>query len=150
MSETNAILLFKVTDAATAARIQFYLDENTRPDYADEVPADEKPLFEAMEFAEVPIKIEQPNDSTIYAWFEFIEPEDVIGIFRAFDALEGEIERHAYFADDEEYRVYLQYLNGELKPIYTIEDDKGIDDTLWSMDWDKKALDWIIENKQKI
>jgi len=145
MSETNAILRFKTSTEKATDRILFYLDEDTRPDFADEVPANESALCEAMEFADTPIQIEKTSETIIYAWFEFIELDEIEKMLLVFDCIEGILGRHVYFADDEEYRAYFEYRNNMLKPIYTIEDDTKIDQKLWEMDWNEKSLEWVID-----
>ncbi len=144
MSETNAILRFKTSTVEAANRIQFYLDEDTRPDFAEEIPASEVALFEAMEFADAPIQIDKPCETLIYAWYEFIELEEIEKILRAFECIEGVLAQYVYFADDEEYRAYFVYRNNTLKSIYTIEDDVDTDKKLWQMDWNETAMEWVI------
>jgi hypothetical protein len=147
MSETYAILTFITERPETLERIRVYLNEDTRPDFEDEVPISEAVLFKVMEFADTPQEIVQSNDHQLYSWYEFIEEDDIATIFKAFDELDHSIRRYGFFADDEEYKVYFKYADGKLTRIYTIEDDEDVDDKLWEMEWNEKALDWIIEHK---
>ncbi len=144
MSETNAILRFKTSTEKATDRILFYLGEDTRPGFAEEVSASEVALFEAMEFADTPIQIDRPSETLIYVWYEFIELEEIEKMLKAFDCIEGVLVRYVYFADDEEYRAYFEYRNNTLNSIYTIEDDVDTDKKLWQMDWDETALEWVI------
>lgn len=148
MSETHAILSFKEKDKESIKRIRLYLDETTRPSFEEEIPESEHTIFKAIEFAESPVEIQQQGNQ-LTAWFEFIDEDDILNMFNAFECLPGIGERYAFLADDEEYKTYLRYENGELKTVYTIEDDEVIDEKLWSLDWDEKALDWIIKNNLK-
>jgi hypothetical protein len=145
MSETSAIFRFRASSVETSKRILLYLNGDTRPDFDDEVPESEKSLFEVMEFAAIPLRLKQGDDHTVFAWFEFIQLEEVNTILKSFDAIPGIENRHAYFADDEEFRAYFEFSDNRLKLLYEIEQENDIDEILWSMDWDESALDWIIQ-----
>ena len=147
MSETHAILAFITEKPELLERIKVYLNEDTRPAFEDEAPAIEAELFKAMEFAESPEAIESAAGDRLFAWYEFIEEEGILDIFKALDHLDSAIERYAFFADDEEYKAYFRYSEDRLKGIYCIDEDEAIDERLWDMDWDENALAWIIENK---
>ena len=147
MSETNAILRFKTASVEASKRILLFLDGDTRPDFDDEVAESEKSLFEAMEFAAIPLQLEQADDHTIYAWLELIQLEEAESILRAFGAIAGIEACHAYFADDEEFRAYFEFSDNRLKLLYEIEQDTDIDKKLWEMNWDEFALEWVIQQR---
>jgi len=130
MSETYANIRFTSDLPEAFKRIHFYLDGDTRPDFEDEVPNEEKAVFEAMEFAEVPFQIEQRSENTLDAYFlSWFKPDGA----------------YLYFADDEEYKIYKQYHEGRFIDLYHYMDDEDLDEKLWGLDWDQRAFDIIVE-----
>ncbi len=144
MSESIAILRFKANTTESIERIKLYLNQVTRPVFSNEVPAQEACLFEAMEFVTGSVRITDYDKNTMYAWFEFVELDEIERIFKACDKINGIQSLYAYYADDEECRLYLTYCDAKLIPIYSIWDDEILDKKLWEMDWDEKALEMII------
>ncbi len=143
MSETHAIVRLVGTDKASAERATFYLNSETRPDFEEEVPAPEKSVFEALEFAPLPVEIRVLNDTTIDAWFENAEVTELESVLIGLDALNLKA-RYLFFSDDEEYKAYFQVEGKKLVSLYTIEDDDTLDKKLWDLDWDGQALSLII------
>ncbi len=143
MSETHAIIRLIAHDKQTAQRLAFYLDGNTRPDFEDEVPEKERDIFKKMEFAETPIEIQWRDDVTFDAYFENIEEIDMEDLLYAVSAFELD-NAYLFFADDEEYKTYKQFHNNTFKTLYMYLDDARIDETLWDLEWDERALDFVI------
>lgn len=144
MSEINAIIRFSSDSPKTLTRIQFYLNGDTRPDFEDEVPNEEKAVFEAMEFAEVPFELKQRNDTTLDAYFEFVDETELDNLIKALSWFKPD-GAFLYFADDEEYKVYKQYYEGKFIDLYLYMDDEALDEKLWDLDWDHRAFDLIID-----
>ena len=147
MSSTNATIRFVATAPESLKRVEFYLNGNTRPDFEDEVPDDEKGVFTAMEFAEVPFQIEQRSENTLDGYFELVDENELEDIIRAL-AFFKPTAAYLYFADDEEYKVYKQYHNGKFVDLYNYMDDEALDEKLWGFDWDHRAFDLIIERHE--
>ncbi len=144
MSETNAIIRFTSNLPEILKRIQFYLNDDTRPDFEDEVPNEEKAVFETMEFAEIPFQIERPNETTLDAYFEFIDETELESLIKALVWFKQD-GAYLYFADDEEYKVYKQYHDDRFIELYHHMDDEAMDEKLWDLDWDHRAFDLIID-----
>lgn len=149
MSETYAHIKIISNNTQSLERVKFYLETDTRPDFENEVPADEVEIFKAIEFSDLPTKIKQSSPNVIDAWFEFVELEDILDLFIAFDNFPS-LTQYCFFSDDEEYKAYFIYRNGELIPIYTIEDDDEFDEKLWGLDWDERAFEEVIEKYNQI
>lgn len=143
MSETSALVRVVAKDEQTADRIQCYLDGGTRPDFEDEVPAGELAVFKAMEFAETPESVSRTDGRTVEAWFENVELNELEPLVAAFDPFKPE-GRFVFFQDDEEFKGYFVYRGKKLKRLYTIEDDAALDEQLWELGWDSRALDLIL------
>jgi len=147
MSETNAIIRFTSDSPAILKRIQFYLHGDTRPDFEEEVASEEKAVFEAMEFAEIPFQIEQRSENTLDAYFECVNETELENLIKALSWFKPD-GAYLYFADDEEYKVYKQYHEGLFIDLYHYMDDEALDNKLLDLDWDHRAFDLIIDRHE--
>ena len=144
MSETNAIVRFISGSPEILKRIQFYLNGDTRPDFMEEVPNEEKAVFEALEFAETPVDIEQVGETILDAYFEFVDEAELKSLIEALSYFKPG-GAYLYFSDDEEYKVYRQYYEGRFTELYSHMDDEVFDEKLWDLDWDQRAFGLIVE-----
>ena len=143
MSETYTLLRIVSENKDLAQRIHFYLDSNTRPDFEEEVPQNELAFFKKIESLDSPGEIVWQNNRCFDAHFENIEESDIEEIASAISLFE-QSKIYFFFMDDEEYKIYKQLINGEYKILYIIENDETIDEKLWDLDWDHRAMDYII------
>ena len=144
MSETYAIIRFTSGSSQTLKRIHFYLNRDTRPDFEEGVPNEERAVFKALEFAETPFEIKQRGKNTLEAYFEFVNESEMEDIIRAL-AFFKPTAAYLHFSDDEEYKVYIQYHKDRFIELYRYMDDEALDEKLWGLDWDHRAFDLIIE-----
>ena len=143
MSETSALVRMIAKDEQTADRIQCYMDGDTRPDFEGEDPAGEMTVFKASEFTETPVSVSRKDGRTVEAWFENVELKELEPLVATFDPFKPE-GRFVFFQDDEEFKGYFVYRGKKLKRLYTIEDDATLDEQLWELGWDSRALDLIL------
>lgn len=142
MSENHSILRIQ-GEEANVNRIHHYLAEATRPDFADEVPDTEVAVFEAMEFAPLPIECDA-NEGAVTAWFEHAELNELQQMLQGLTQL-GNVQAYLLFSDDEEFKGFFQYREERLQLRYEIGLDKALDQTLWQTNWDVAGLEVLID-----
>jgi hypothetical protein len=144
MSETHAIIRLVGSTKTGLERALFFLDSESRPSFEEEVPATEKAVFEALEFAPAPAFIRAVGNTAIEAGFENEALADLKDMIIGLSALKFD-QCYVFFGDDEEYKVYFKLDGQKLVCIYTLEDDEALDTKLWELEWDERALSLIIE-----
>ncbi|HEB56732.1 MAG TPA: hypothetical protein ENI98_10625 [Gammaproteobacteria bacterium] len=146
MTEIQAIMRVVANDEETARRVMFYLDGDTRPNFEDEVPDDERAIFTGLEFSDTPIDIKRSTNYTVDAWFESINPNALEEMLSALNTFE--LRRcYVFLADDEEYKAYFTYEKGALEILYSSEEDPELDAMLWELGWGIEAMELVIERK---
>ena len=107
MSEYKAYIVVRCKGASQVEKLLLYLEEATRPDFSDEVPAGEASLFELAEPVPFPSSVNHVSSNLVELSFN----EDLIDVKQELpkflDALN--VERSVLLMDsfDEEY-FYLQ------------------------------------------
>ena len=125
MTETSAIIRFIHKDKNKLGRIRYYLDAKTRPSFDDEVPKEEISVFEAMEFSEVPVLISSPDNKTLNVYYESAKESDLKEVIKTLSYFKPETV-YLFFQDDEEYKIYWQFIDEKFIELYSNEDDRKI------------------------
>jgi hypothetical protein len=136
MSELLSLsVLARYAHPTGAERLAFYLEEDCRPDFQDEVPEYEASWVDAFEFLPT-AKLERLDDHTLVAHFSSDsgfgdELEDILNAI----ALTGPKAIYFYaFLGDNEW--YASYHNGHKKLIWAVaglddpDDEKGLNQRL--------------------
>ncbi len=116
--ELMAMLYVRCADARGRERLAFYLDEATRPDFPDEVPAEEADLVRAFESVDAPAQLLKPSATELVASFEMPSGDtqyalaSVLGRFGAEKAIWHE-------SDGGELNVYYCYRDGDFHFLYS-------------------------------
>ena len=148
MSETFALIRVVARDKEAAERVLFYLGGSTRPNFEEEVPESEKRLFQAMEHVADPEEIHKRKGHIVEAWYSLIELSELEEIVVGLDCLQLS-NRYIFYANDEEYREYFEYKDNKLVSIYCAGEDEELDDKLWEVEWDERAMDLVIKKVEK-
>lgn len=105
--EYSAFMLIRSNDSKVLERIEYYLDDNTRPEFDDDVPESEQAIFKAFEYAEIPDSIDKRGDNALAV---YLEPDGLPGMEEMVYAIEMLKPDSLYYflADDEDSRAYYR------------------------------------------
>lgn len=141
MMENHSRIRFICSSQDALKRLRCYLDSDTRPCFEEDVPESELQVFATMEFAPSPIQVIS-DDLVIDSLFENTEFEELDSMIIALSRWTDHC--YLFFADDEEYKAYFELNEGQLVGIYSLGEDDTLDEQLYDLDWDQRAMDKIL------
>ena len=150
MSETSLVIYCEFNSRKVRDAAMSFITKGKGPDFEDEVEEMLRQLFLALEDVQYPDTILKNGKIGMFVIYDVLlvsndhyEDDEARQILDKF-ATAGAVQVYAYVYDDEEYEVYWNIENGQIKEIYTPEENGTIDHILFDLD-DKKRLAKVIE-----
>lgn len=140
--ETHSRIRFICASEEALERLRFYLNSETRPCFEEDVPESEQSVFEVMEFAPSPVEL-SGEGLVIDVLFENTDFDELSSMVKALSRWAEQC--YVFFADDEEYKAFFKLAEGTLVVLYTLGDDEALDEKLYELDWDTRAMTQIQE-----
>ena len=150
MSETSLVIYCEFNSQKVRDAAKSFLVKGKGPDFEDEVEDVLRPLFLALEDIQYPDTISKSGKTGMFIIFDVLEVSDdhyeddearkIMNKLATGDATKV----YAYFYDDEEYAVYWTIEDGQVKKIFSPEENEAIDEIMFDLD-DEKRLAKVVE-----
>ncbi len=149
---TTLLYIWVEFDAITIAdRLPFYLHSETRPDFHDEVPAQEADWVDAFEFLTEPTSIKRINKSSFFIFFNSESNADSFCLCKAIGLLKPKLLLTLENAEGEEnYNIWIDGNNSLVYAPEGLEDPE--DDERYNRNLsaaDRKQLDLLDDDPEK-
>lgn len=136
MEENEIYILARFSTQAALDKALYYVQEDTRPDFDDDVPENESSFFEAVDEKSFPTVIKKLPNNAVY--FEFTSDEDDLGMIQC-----------EKLGADFTLSIYREEYDGKDDTIYLAEQGREIQLIYATRFYDEPVMDEKVESFQQ-
>ncbi len=118
--ETQGWIYLGCSDKPVCDRLQWWLDVDTRPMFADEAPEVEAGWFAPFEELEEPDAIHRLSDTELIARFDWLDGGDLLSLFEQILSRAGVANALWRETDGAELAVYYRLEQGRFQPLVSL------------------------------